>query len=63
MLAGTLPQSFYADFEIIFGTQLGTTTDRHTVSRLTYNMSIDIQYVDQHTHHVTYSMSISIHTS
>ena len=25
---------------------LGTTADRHTASRLTYNMSIDIQYVN-----------------
>ena len=44
-------------------TQLGTTADRHTVSRLTYNMSIDIQYVNQHTHHVCrsrYCMSINI---
>ena len=43
--------------------QLGTTADRHTVSRLTYNMSIDIQYVDQHTHLVCrsrYCMSINI---
>ena len=43
--------------------QLGTTADRHIVSRLTYNMSIDIQYVDQHTQHVCrsrYCMSINI---
>ena len=43
--------------------QLGTTADRHTVSRLTYNMLIDIQYVDQHTHYVCrsrYCMSINI---
>ena len=43
--------------------RLGTTADRHTVSRLTYNMSIDMQYVDQHTHHVCrsrYCMSVNI---
>ena len=43
--------------------QLGTTADRNTVSRLTYNMSIDMQYVDQHSHYVcglTYCMSTDI---
>ena len=51
--------------DITFGhdKQLGTTADRHAVSRLTYNMSIDIQYVNRQTHHVclsTYCMSIDI---
>ena len=51
--------------------QLGTTADRHTASRLTYYMSIDIQYVNQHTHTMyvdrdtvcqsAYSMSIGIY--
>ena len=31
--------------------QLGTTAGRHSISRSTYNMSIDI-YVDRHTHYV-----------
>ena len=44
--------------------QLGTTADRHTVSRLTYYMSINIHtmYVDRDTVcQSTYSMSIGIH--
>ena len=43
-----------------------TTADRYIVSRSTYNMSIDIQYVDRHTHHVCrlrHCMSIEIYMS
>ena len=44
--------------------QLGTIADQHTVSWMTNNMLIDIQFVDQHTLHVCrsrYCVSIGIH--
>ena len=64
LLVNSANRLFGEHFNLRAEMQLGTTADRHTVSRLTYNMSIGIHtmYVDRHTVcQLTYCMSIEIH--